>query len=97
MEYLDDVIFHASINSEEDTSQTSGKFIDTNRILNKIEHDRVTPSTPEVNTSTNKASESSRLQMPQQRSDDPRRGGKVSIEVREAWNTDPRKTNECIK
>ena len=30
--------------------------------------------------------------MPQQRSDDPRRGGKVSIEVREAWNTDPIET-----
>ena len=30
--------------------------------------------------------------MPQQRSDDPRRGGKVSIKVREAWNTDPIET-----
>ena len=27
--------------------------------------------------------------MPQQRSDDPRRGGKVGIEVRGAWNKDP--------
>ena len=29
------------------------------------------------------------LQISQQRSDDPRRGGKVGIEVRGAWNNDP--------
>ena len=67
MEYLDDVIFHASVNSEWNTGQTPGNFIDTNRILNEIEHDKVTPSTPEVNTGTNKAYESSCLQTPQQR------------------------------
>ena len=45
-------------------------------------------STYIIVSSTEKYSENSYLQMPQQRSDDPRRGGKVNIKGRGAWNKD---------
>ena len=93
MEYLDDVTYFVNLNTEEDTSLTRGNFIDTNELLNEVEQNRAPPSAHRVSSSTNKASENSRLQISQQRSDDPRRGGKVGIEVREVWNKDPIETS----
>ena len=88
VEYLDDVTYFVSLNTEDDTNLTLGNFIDTNELLNEVEQNRAPPSAHRVSSSTNKSSENSHLQMPQQRSDDPQRGGKVNIKGRGAWNKD---------
>ena len=82
MEYLDDVIYFVTLDTKEDTSLTSGHFIDTNRLLNKVELKKTLPSAHEI---------------PQQRSDDPGRGGRVGFDVREAWNKDTADTCSSYK
>ena len=65
-----------------------GSFVDTNRILNEIEPDRTAPEAPDIGTGTDRNSEVLHLQVSQQRSDDPRRGGRMSSDVRETWSTE---------
>ena len=82
MEYLDDVTYFVSLNNEDDVNLNFGNFINTNELLNEVEQNKAPPSAHIINSSTEKSSEDSYLQMPQQRSDDPRRGGKVNIKGR---------------
>ena len=62
----DDGTYFVTLDTKKDTSLTSGNFIDTNRLLNKVELKKTLPSAHEI---------------PQQRSDDPRRGGRVGSEM----------------
>ena len=78
MEYLDDVTYFDTLDTEEDTSLTSGHFIDTNRLLNKVELKKTLPSAHGI---------------PQQRSDDPRRSGRVG----EVWSKDTVETRPNYK
>ena len=78
MEYLDDVTYFVTLDTKEDTSLTSGHFIDTNRLLNKVEPKKTLPSAHGI---------------PQQRSDDPRRGGRVG----EVWSKDTVETRPNYK
>ena len=88
MEYLDDVTYFVSLNTKDNTDPPLGNFIDTNELINEVEQNKAPPSAHIINSSTEKSSENSYLQIPQQRSDDPRRGGKVNIKGRGTWNKD---------
>ena len=96
MEYLDDVTYFVSLNTKDNTDPPLGNFIDTNELINEVEQNKAPPSTHRASSSTNKSPENSHLQIPQQRSDDPRRGGKVGIEVRGAWNNVETKLDETM-
>ena len=66
-----------------------GSLGDTDKTLNEIESDRTTPGAPEIGTGTDRTSEILHLQVSQQRSDDSRRGGRMSSDVRKTWSTKP--------
>ena len=64
-------------------------FVDTKRILNEIEPNRTAPEAPDIGTGTNRNSEVLHLQVSQQKSYDPRRGGRISSDVKGTWSTEP--------
>ena len=55
-EYLDDITYFLTLDNKKDTSLTSKNFIDTNRLIKKVELKKTLPSAHKI---------------PQQRSDDP--------------------------
>ena len=70
IEYLDDATYFVISDNNIDTSLASECF-DTDMLIKKAKMQRTLSSANET---------------PQQRSDDPRRGGRVGFDVREAWS-----------
>ena len=87
-EYLDDITSYSNVHTGEGTGQMLGSFGDTDKTLNKIECNRTAPGATEIGTGTDRTSEILHLQVSQQRSDDPRRGGRMSSDVRKTWSTE---------
>ena len=76
-EYLDDVTFCGNQHTMKGTDRVLESFVDTDKVINKIELDNAALEALETDADTERALEILQLQPSRQRADDPRRGGKT--------------------